>query len=216
MPSGSPSAVRTEAAWARQLLCAAEIVDAVTLEPVTDRIIVRATGLSHAPFVNASGFHVWLEEGGAKPTRITVDASQTEYADADSAAPTPPQKSVRIELAPTYAYRFPPGATAFRGRLLESRYGTPKPVAGSTVRLQWSGDYGWTGAPTSVSSNANGDFAAPLRFSPNDKPTLADGKLTARLRVSRGGVTRTSDEFALARGFVSAAAQSFFWDDLNP
>jgi hypothetical protein len=216
MPDGFPAGLRLDLAWSRRVLCAAEIVDAVTLEPVRKDIIVTADGLKRAPQVNWSGYHVWLEEGSAKPLRISVDASKTDYSDAVSAPPVPPNRSVRIELAPRFSYRFPAGATALRGTLIKSRFGARAPVSGAQVRLQWSGDNGWADAPTSVASNDNGDFAAPLRFGPKDKPNVASGLLTVRLRVTRGGATRTSDPFALRRGQVAPAPNPFVWDDLHP
>jgi hypothetical protein len=197
-------------------LCAAEIVDAVTLEPVIKDIVVRAKGLQREPQVNASGFHVWLEEGSAKPLRITVDASQSDYADADCAPPIPPQKAVRVELAPRFSYRFPQGATAVRGTLLKSRFGSPQPLPGAQVRLQWSGDNGWADAPILVTTNDDGDFAAPLRFGPKDRPNVTSGKFTARLRITRSGVARTSDQFTLPRAMVTPAPGPIIWDDIHP
>src|SRR5687768_5297893 len=93
-----------ETAYNRRLLCAAEMVDAVTLARVTQDLKVSAPGLRRKPMINASGYFVWLEEGGATPERIVVDASDTAYASAESPPPEPPEKSVRIELAPRYGY----------------------------------------------------------------------------------------------------------------
>lgn len=205
-----------ETAWSRRVLCAAEVVDGVTLDPVRSAIKVTARGLRRAPVVNATGFWVWLEEGGAAPSRIVVDGSGTPYADTDRAPPVAPARSVRIELAPRAAYPFPPSATALRGRLLASRFGARRPVAGATVRLQWSDGVGWIDAPVAVTSEASGDFAAPLRLAPRAEPRALDGGIAARLRVTRGGVTRTSDEFPLAQGRVGGSADPFIWDDLNP
>ena len=216
MPDGFPVGLPLDPAWSRRVLCAAEIVDAVTLEPVRKDIIVSAQGLAHPPQLNASGQYVWLEEGGAKPLKISVDASKTSYAGAESLPPVPPQKAVRIELMPLFAYAFPQGVTALRGTLLLSRFGAPKPVAGAELRLQWSGDTGWADAPIKVTSNERGDFAAPLRFSPKDRPNVTSGQLTVRVRVTRSGVTRTSDPFELPRGQVTPALQPFIWDDLHP
>ena len=216
MPDSSPTLLRTELAWSRRVVCAAEIVDGVTFEPVRTDIIVRADGLKHGPFINRSGFYVWLEEGDAKPLRISVDASKTQYADADVAAPSSPQKSVRIELVPQFGYGFPAGATALRGTLLLSRFGARKPVAGTQVHLQWSGDNGWADAPTSVTTNDNGDFAVPLRFGPKDSPSVTNGRIVARLCATRFSVTMASDQFQLPRGQVTPAPMPFFWEDLHP
>jgi hypothetical protein len=215
MPSGFPVGL-LELAWSRRMLCAAEIVDAVTLEPVTGEIKVRAQGLKGKPSVNRSGRHYWLEEGGAQPQRIFVDASNTRYADAEAAPPVPPNRSVRIELSPRASYPFPPGVTALRGTLRVSRFGPARPVSGASVRLQWSDGTAWSDAPTAVTSDERGDFAAPLRLAPKDEPRLVSGGIAVRLRVERGGITGTSDEFALPAGQVSPATQPFIWDDLQP
>ena len=217
MPDRFAIARPPETAYSRRLLCAAEMVDAVTLARVTEDLKVSAPGLRRKPTVNASGFFVWLEEGGATPERIVVDASDTAYASAESPPPVPPEKKVRIELAPRYGYPFPPGATALRGTIRVSRYGPPEPVVGARVGLQWSGDTGWVDAPVAVASEANGDFAAPLRLAPKAEPrTLPGGGLAVRLVISRNGTTRTSDEFPLHQGRVGGRDQPFIWDDLNP
>jgi len=215
MPDRFPVGVPLDAAWTRRMLCAAEIVDAVTLEPVTTGIKVRADGLELEPQVNRSGFHYWLEEGGAQPQRIFVEALDTPYADGEAAPPVPPRKSVRIELVPRASYPFPPGATALRGTLLVSRFGTPEAVSGASVTLQWS-DTGWIDAPTTVTTDDRGDFAAPLRLAPKDEPRLVDGEIAVRLRVEREGATRTTDEISMPAGKVTPAAQPFIWDDLHP
>jgi hypothetical protein len=215
MPDRFPVGLPLDAAWSRRVLCAAEIVDAVTLEPVVADLKVRVAGLKGRPLVNWGGYHVWLEEGEAKPQRIFVDASRTLYASTEAEPPVPPNKSRRIELAPRYAYPFPSGATAFKGTLRMSRFGTPRPVAGAAIQLQWFGDAGWIDAPTSVTSEDNGDFAAPLRLAPKTEPRMVPGGLAVRLKVTRSGATRTSDEFALPPGRVTPGEQPFNWDDLH-
>ena len=112
MPNRFPVGLPLERAWTRRVLCAAEIVDAVTLQPVITDIKVRAEGLKSKPRISRSGYHYWLEEGGAQPQRIFVDASGTPYGDAESAPPVPPKKSVRIELVPRFSYPFAGGTTA--------------------------------------------------------------------------------------------------------
>lgn len=205
-----------EVGFVRRVLLAAEIVDGVTFRPVTSGIQVSATGLARPPLINASGFYVWLEEGDRLAQEIVVDASEASYQDA-RAAPLPLPDYCRIALAPAAGYRFPPGATALRGTLRESRYGPPAPVAGALVRLQWSDDGGWTDAPLASSSAANGDFAVALKLAPSAEPrTQAGGDLVVRLKVERATSTRTSHEFPLRQGSVSAAGQPFIWDDLLP
>ena len=215
MPSGFPIGA-LDVAWTRRLLCAAEIVDAVTLEPVTKNIKVRADGLKNKPRVNWSGFHCWLEEGAAQPQGIVVTPLDDRYAEARSAPPVPPERSVRIELAPRASYPFPPGVTVLRGTLRVSRFGTPEAVAGASVTLQWFNDSGWVDAPTTVTTDDRGDFAVPLRLAPKDEPRLVNGKIAVRLRFERDGPTRTTDEIEMAARTITPAAQPFIWDDLNP
>ena len=215
MPERFPVGIPLDAAWSRRMLCVAEIVDAVTLEPVTQDIKVRAVGLKQEPQVNRSGFHYWVEEGGAQPQRITVDALESPYASRESDPPVPPHKSVRIELSPRVSYPFPPGATALRGTLRVSRFGDPEAIPDALITLQWF-DTGWIDAPTTVTTDDRGDFAAPLRLAPKDEPRLVDGAISVRLRVERDGVARTTDEISMPAGEVTPAAQPFIWDDLHP
>jgi hypothetical protein len=216
MPDRFPVGIPLEVGWTRRVLCAAEIVDAVTLQPVRNGIEVRARGLKRKPHVNFSGFHVWLEEAdGAQPERIVVDALDTHYSSAESPPPVPPQKAIRIELAPQFEYPFPHGATALRGTLRESRFGPPKPIVNALVRLQWF-NTDWVDAATAVTTNEKGDFAAPLRLAPGAEPKLDGANIAVRLRVQRDGTPRTTEEFGMAPGKVTPAPRAFIWDDLNP
>jgi hypothetical protein len=205
-----------EMAWKRRVLCAAEVVDAVTLDPVIRDIKVSAVGLKNKPSVTNSGFHYWLTEGNSQPQRISVASLDGAFSDAETLPPVPPAKSVRIELAPRPGYSFPPGATAVRGTIRMSRFGSPQPAVGAFVRLQWSDGTDWFDAPTQVTTDERGEFAAPLRLAPKAEPRLVGGGIAVRLRVRRGSSTRTSNEFALRAGQVSPAAQPFIWNDLNP
>ena len=84
------------------------------------------------------------------------------------------------------------------------------------MRLQWSDGVDWLDAPVAVTTEASGDFAAPLRLAPKAEPqTLADGRLSVRLSVTRHSTTRTSNEFALAADRVGSGEQPFIWDDLH-
>lgn len=209
-----------ELAFTRNMLFAVEVVDAVTLEPVTRGISVKATGLTRKPIVNYSGAFVWLEEGGARPQQIVIDASNTPYESITLPAPASPIKSMRIELAPRYDYPFTSGITALRGSLIENPIGTAVPVASAELWLQWVDDNApgttWIDAPTHSHSRANGDFAAHLRLTPRQVPRTANGGLRSRLRVARNGAPRTSMEFALPEGRVADALPPFAWSDLLP
>lgn len=214
MASRFPVALPLEIGFTRRVLLAAEIVDGVTLRPVTSGIRVSATGLKRRPLINAGGFYVWLEEGDRAAQDIIVDALDSGY-ESTRATPLTPPDYRRIELQPTSRYRFPADATALRGTLRESLYGPPVPVAGAQVRLQWSDDTGWNDATLVSSSAADGDFAVALRLASTDEArTLANGDLAVRLKIERDGIVRTSEEIPLRQGAVSAWRQAFIWDEL--
>jgi hypothetical protein len=215
----------TELAFTRNVLFAAEIFDAVTLEPVTRGISVKATGLTRKPIINYSGAFVWLEEGNARPLQIVVDASNTPYESITLPVPAPPAKSMRIELAPRYDYPFTSGITALRGSLIERRTVSPVvAVKAAEVWLQWIDDNQtgtvWIDAPTRSHSRDNGDFATHLRLTPKQTPKTVNGKLRSRLRVRRNGITRRSIEFELAEGRVADRVKDppepFAWNELLP
>jgi len=214
-------AVRLEQGYSRKMLFAAEIIDAVTLEPVRNDLRVTATGLKNTPIINYGGSFVWLEEGGRQPQTVVVDASATQYESVTVPAPVMPARSVRIELAPSYSYPFPPGVTALRGTLIENLFGTPTPVIGAELWLQWIDDNAsgtsWIDAPTHSHSGAKGDFAALLRLSPAQVPRAdAGGGVIGRLSVRREGVTRTSTQFSLGLGRITTGLPSFVWSELVP
>lgn len=221
MSSAFPIHSPLEQAYRRRVLFAAEIVDAVTLGPVTRGLDVRATGLKRTPVINSSGFFVWLEEGGQQPQDVVIEASKTPYESITVPALLQPDRSIRIELAPRYDYPFPAGVTAMRGGLIEARVNPPVPVAGAEIWLQWIDDNAagttWVDAPTHSHSAGNGDFAALLRLSSQQQPRLnADGSLRARLRVRRPAGTLTSAEFSLREGRVSGPPLPFAWNELVP
>jgi hypothetical protein len=221
MSSVFPIHLPIEQAYRRRVLFAAEIVDAVTLEPVTRGLDVRATGLKRTPIINSSGYFVWLEEGGQQPQDVVIEASKTPYESITVPALLQPDSSIRIELAPRYDYPFPAGVTAMRGGLIEARVNSPVPVAGAEIWLQWIDDNAagttWVDAPTHSHSGDKGDFAALLRLSSQQQPRLnADGSLRARLRVRWSAEVRTSAEFSLREGRVSGPSLPFAWNELVP
>ena len=221
MSSSFPIHLPLDQAYRRRVLFAAEIVDAVTLEPVTRGLDVRATGLKRTPVINSSGYFVWLEEGNLQPQEVVIDAEKTPYESITVPVQLQPDKSIRIELAPRYDYPFAAGVTAMRGSLIEARINPPVPVADAEIWLQWIDDNAagttWVDAPTHSHSGGNGDFAALLRLSSQQAPRLnADSSLRTRLRVRRPAETRTSAEFSLLEGHVSGPPLPFAWNELMP
>jgi hypothetical protein len=221
MSNAFPIHLPTELAYARKVLFAAEVIDAVTLDPVTRGIEVTATGLARKPIVNHGGFFVFLEEAGAQPQQVVVTAANAPYESITVAAPQLPARRVRIELVPRYDYPFAPGITAMRGSVIESATGNRVAIADAETWLQWIDDTAggtvWVDAPTHSRSNTQGDFAAILRLLPNQVPRPnASGGLQVRLRVRREVITRTSSEFSIPQGRVADALPPFAWDELVP
>jgi hypothetical protein len=207
-------------AYTRRMLFAVEVVDAVTLDPLTRGIEVKAEGLAQKPRINSGGFFVFLQEGGAVPLSVTVDASKTGSESVTVAPPVAPDRSIRVELAPRVDYPFVPGVTAMRGSLVESALADPAtPVGGAELWLQWLDDVtaAWVDAPTRSHSDARGNFAALLRLTPSQVSRPIDGRtVRSRLRVRRAGVTRTSAEISLPTGRVADALPPFGWSELVP
>jgi len=214
MPSRFDVFMPLEIGFERRVQLAAEIVDGVTLLPVRGGIVVTAPGMLRRPVRNASGFYVWLEEAGRQAEEIRVDASRTPYQDGRADPVLPPDHS-RIELAPRAGYPFPQGATALRGTIRASGFGPPEAVADATVRLQWARDLDWVDSPLASTSDASGGFAAVLRLDAMAEPRPIAGGIAVRLRVTRGGVTRTSAERPLRQGAVSTETTPFIWDELH-
>jgi hypothetical protein len=220
----SPSLVGApEEAYVRNVRIAAEILDAVTLEPVRSGLAVTASGLDGKPIVNGSGFYVWLNEGTRQPFTIVVDAEGTPYESVTKAVPPLPDRRLRIELAPRASYPFGSGITSLRGTMITRRIGPRAPLAGAEVWLRWidhaANGTTWVDIPVHSHTNANGDFAAIVRLAPAQVPVLdASGAIRGRLGARYQGVTRTSDEFAMLQGRVYERSDPFVWNEflLNP
>ena len=130
-----------ERAYARTVLLAVEVIDATTLAPVREGIAVSGPGLVAKPIVNASGFYVWLDQGGnRRPAQIVVDSLTAPYLGATQQVPPAPSRFVRMELAPTASYPFGSGVTAVRGTLAQRSTGPRMPVSDADVWLRWIDD----------------------------------------------------------------------------
>jgi hypothetical protein len=221
MPDATQAYGVPERAYVRNVRIAAEIVDAVTLEPVRRGITVTATGLAAKPIVNGSGTYVWIDEAPKQPTAIVVDAGGTPYESVTRNVPALPARSLRIELAPNASYPFGSGVTSLRGTVITRRLGPRIPLAGAEVWLRWLDDADgttWIDVPIHSHSNVNGDFAAVMRLVPAQTPRLAGGAIRGRLRARYQGVTRTSDELAMLPGRVYERSDPFVWNEflMNP
>jgi len=195
-------------AYVRKMAFAAEIVDAVTLEPVRSGIVVTARGLRNKPFVNYSGVYVWLAEGNARPTAIDVDTRDLPYEPTTQSVQPISGLVVRIALAPRPGHEFSDGVTALRGTLIERRIGPRTPIVGAQVWLRWIDK-----TPSMMPlvdvvphsyTRSGGDFAVFARLAPDQTAALDDkGSLRVRLGAHFRNTTRTSEEFALPEGRVS-------------
>jgi len=207
-------------AYVRRMAFAAEIIDAVTLEPVRAGINVTARGLRNRPFVNGSGMYVWLAEGNARPSQIVVDTGDSPYEPVTEPVPPPPRVAVRIALAPRASYALSDGVTALRGTLIERRLGPRTPVAGAQVWLRWIDAVPNTTPLIDVlprsSTRSAGDFAVFLRLAPEQVAGLDNsGSLRVRLGARFRNTTRTSEEFALPQGRVFERSEPFVWNEFQ-
>jgi hypothetical protein len=221
---------RPESAYTRNVLFAIELLDAVTLERVSQGVEVVADGLQGKPIVNGSGLFVWLQEDLAPLRKITIDPGPLPY---ESVTLEPAQLQMpltSVELPPRVDYAFAAGVTGIRGVLIEERVPSPQrpvPVRDAEVHLRWLDENSvWQDAPVSHTDSPGGDFAAVLRFAPADVPLPDNGAVTVRLRARRGANERESADLKLPQGRItdpSAFAQDpppnpliFAWDELQP
>ena len=231
-----PFAIYTpEKAYQRNVLFAVEVLDAVTLQRLSDGVTVKATGLVHGPTTNSSGFFVWLQEDASALQSVSVDPGVLPFEPTQLPAAQVQMPLSRIELPPTCTYPFATGMTGLCGSLIEQRVTAPdvaQPVTDASVHLLWLADDGvtWNDAPTVSHTNVNGDFAVMLRFTPADAPNLdANNYLTVRLRAARAstGTELGSGNFSLQLGRVADAltylqtggappALVFAWNELTP
>ena len=216
-----------ENAYQRRALFAIELLDAVTLERVSQGVMVTAEGLQNKPVLNDGGVFVWKQEDIAPLQKVTIDPGTLPYEkiEREPAAltlPPDPRPLTTIELSPRPDYVFARGVTGLRGTLIEERIVAPIPVQNAAVSLRWLDDDGvtWRDAPTISHSNSTGDFVAILRFSPAEKPDLDNGSVTVRLRARRTGNERSSAAFKLLQGRVTDPSTldplTFAWDELQP
>ena len=116
-----------ELAYHRRVLFAIEVLDAVTLERVTQGLKVKALGLKGLPIVNAGGLFVWLSEDLNALQNVTIEPGVLPFESVEIPAAQLKIPLSIVELSPRSAYPFPPGLTAIRGALIEERVAPPAP-----------------------------------------------------------------------------------------
>lgn len=226
----------------RQVLLAVELHDPLAPGLVWRGVEVKAEGLSGKPIISRSGRFVWLREGDAWPTRITVNTGRLPFVlppavqpprPADLAKPKEDEQRVRIVLHPSPAYGFGPGATVVWGSLREHLDPDAAQVPDAVVSLAWrdAATPGWVKVLPPAVTDAAGEFAVFLRLQalPPARPDLAEGGLLrVRLAVTRGAEQRrTGDDFRfdadpsvpagrLREGFPLAQPLRLGWQKLVP
>jgi hypothetical protein len=213
----------------RRVLFAIELLDAVSLERVSQGVEVKAHGLQGKPVVNTGGLFVWLNEDIEHLQKISINPGVLPYEETERAraelnlehdSSQGKWPLTAIELSPRVDYPFGVGITGLRGRLVEERGGS-QPVQDAALYLRWLDQNGvWQDAPTrSHTAAKGGDFVAILRLAPKDEPQFdAQGTLTVRLRVKRGADERGSADLNILQGRVANPSTPnqfvFAWDEL--
>jgi len=217
----TPFLIQVEHAYERNVLLAVELLDAVTLERVSNGLKVVAEGVQAEPILNSSGCFVWLKANNTNLQKVTVKTGSLPYEPVNDFQVTLPL--TRIELHPSVNYDFAPGITGLRGTLIEQRVSNPDPVGDAEIRLRWLDDTGsWHESPTPSQTNSkSGDFVSFLRLAPKEKPDIdANGAVTVRLQVRRNGSTRSSTDLKLSQGRITDPTTlnslTFAWDELQP
>ena len=211
----------------RDVLLAVELVDPVTMTPVSKAVRLTAVGLDGAPLVNWGGRFVWLAEGDGWPDGFEFDPGQAPYEADFFVAPAPPadlphlsaaERLLRFTLCPTVAYPFGDGLSVVRGRLHESAASNAAPIAGARVWLRWT-DAGTrprpVDAPHIARTSGHGEFAAFLRLPPLARPLIKQDMLIAQILVEHDGATRQSD-LELPDGRLLDLHAALTWSALNP
>lgn len=223
----------TEVAYTRESMLAVEVLDAVTLERVTQGVAVIAKGIAGKPVVNHSGLFVWVKQDATKFDGITIDpfAAPFERVELTAAQVNRPLHSVQLHPLPSYP--FAPGITAIRGRLVESDSMAPQvprvAIPGATIRFEWLDDDGitWHAWQAPRVTTKTGDFTAMVRLARGrlhegspppppkpDEPRLdAAGNLSIRVFARRADGLQKQKIYPLPQGRV--ADQTFAWDDLQ-
>jgi hypothetical protein len=208
-----------ERAYTRYTMLAVELLDAVSLERVTEGVEVVAKGLPGKPIRNVGGMHVWLKQDVTRFEKLVVTPRARPYRGAEVAAANVQFPLHVIELMPLSSYPFAAGTNAIRGRLIETApppNTPPTAVTNAVIRLEWLHDDGvtWRQTPQRSLTDEKGEFAAFLRLASTDVPLIdGAGNLSIRLFASRAG-TELHVQRAHPQGRVADAVLR--WDQMVP
>ena len=229
MTSPTGLQIPMEIAYTRKAALAVELLDAITMDRVSEGITVTATGLRNNKAIrNRLGLFTWINEDVSALTKLSIDTGTLPYESveltpAQLQLPPQPRPLTTVQLAPAVSYAFAHGITGARGTLLEDRQSLT-PVANADIHLRWLDDDGttWSDAPIHSHTTKNGDFVSVLRLASKDVPQLdANGAVTVRLRALREGMAeRGSADVKLPLGriadSISMPELTFAWDELQP
>jgi hypothetical protein len=208
----------------RRVLFAVGLVDPLTGEFISSGIKVSVDGLVRRPIVNRTGYFVWLVEGDARPSEVTVIPDGAPYeretVAVDTLPPPPPedpslpidrkdepQRRLHIFLRPTAAYPFPDGAIIVRGKLRETDAPNAPGVTDARIGLDWNAEppptttlatevAHWISSPAAAATSEHGEFTVALALPPGAKPAHKT-TFGLRLRCERAGDIRTGIEIVL-------------------
>jgi hypothetical protein len=205
----------------RRVLLGVELIDPVTMKPVSRGVRLKALGLNNGPLVSWSGRFAWLAEDGRWPTRLEFEPGVEPYEAQPFDVPTRtayPAPLLRFILRPTVAYPFGEGLTVARGRLRDSADAGAAPIAGARVWIRWT-DKNGISQPSPpdrliTRTGANGEFAACLRMPADAKPVLNEGMLAAHITIERDGTIRRLSQ-DLPDGQLLDLPAALAWSDLT-
>lgn len=220
-----------EVAYERRVRLVVEALDPVTLDLVGHGLRIRVDGLDAGPVLSTSGRHIWFEERGRTPKTLRIDPGALPYLPVERAVdplpapPPPPAKPqtwtlMRIELAPSTAYPFASGITAYRGSFIVNATDDPAVgLADAEVHLQWIDDSQagevWVDAPNRSRTSAEGDFVALVRLGPSQIARAdAQNRIRVRVTATHAGSTRVTPELQIPFSRLTDARRSFVWSAL--
>ena len=204
----------------RRILLAVALIDPITGDVVSEGMRVSVDKLASPPIVNRTGYFVWLAEGAARPTTVTIVPERLPFEPDTStipALPEPPpddpaapvafknERLLRIFLRPTGAYPFPDNAVVLRGNIRETPTPDAPPVQGARVVLEWcseatdmSGSSVWIKSLAAGATDARGGFTAAFAMPPGARMHAPAGKdISLHLRFERAGGARIGGDIDL-------------------
>lgn len=208
-----------EQAYLREAMLAVELLDAVSLERVSQGVQVTAEGLVGTPIVNFGGLFIWLKQPTTNFQKLIIEPGAQPFERVEIPAAQVQLPLHTVELKPLANYPFTPGMTAIRGSLYKKKVPvgtTPEPIPGATIRLEWlhEDNLTWIPSPATAVTNVNGDFTSILRLAPVEVPALdAQGEMSIRLFAKRAAGGEKHHEFQLPHGRV--ADETYAWDELQ-